>query len=169
MDREWWEYGEEHLVKVYDTFIRWLKSSGYGMEWADDPDPAVLCDVFESHWGGHFGIAASANDLRFDMDPQDWFDIADYLNHWDPSDMSVEFKMFDWMCKRYKREHTMTWRDLMVRIGELPENELDEPAMVWIAEDEFIYDGGHPIVGLSRYDADGQDGTDNQASLDIGY
>ena len=99
-EREWWEYGETCLVKVYEALIGWLRESGDTMDWADDS--AVWCDVMVSGWGGPDGYAAHANDLRFDMDLFDGLDMADYLNHWDTSDRPAYQKLADWMCERWK-------------------------------------------------------------------
>ena len=97
MERNWWEIGEDDLTIVYDIFMDLLESEDDDMRWADDS--AVWCEVFEGKYG-----EPSSWSLPF---PIDWLVVSDFLNHWDTSDRQVYFKMFDWMCDRWKEKHDM--------------------------------------------------------------
>ena len=184
MERNWWEYGEDWCHELYDRYMSHLHEQGDEFDWVDDS--AVWVEVIEIEWY-HIRNMQGCTDLRFDADPTDWMDVADYLNHWDVSDRPTLHKLADWMCNRYKKENStmpkhmkelrtaspddkyaLTWRDLMVRIEELPEDELDMPAEVWVYGDTEFYDGGHPVYGLNPYDAGAPIGPCNHSSIDIG-
>ena len=65
------------------------------------------------------------------------------------------------------RPPEMTWRDLMARINELPENVLDMPALVWVDPANKGADGECRIVNLSPFNADEPIGESNRLCIDF--
>lgn len=65
------------------------------------------------------------------------------------------------------RPPEITWRDLMVRINELPEDVLDMPALVWVDPANKNADGERRVIDLSPYDADQPIGEGNRLCIDF--
>lgn len=66
-----------------------------------------------------------------------------------------------------RRPPEMTWRDLMVRISELPEDILDTPALVWVDSANKGADGECRIIDISPFDADKPASKDNRPCIDF--
>ena len=66
-----------------------------------------------------------------------------------------------------KRPPEITWRDLMVRINELPEDVLDMPALVWVDPANKGADGECRVIDLSPFNADEPVGEDNRLCIDF--
>lgn len=66
-----------------------------------------------------------------------------------------------------ERPAEITWRDLMVCIGELPEDVLDMPALVWVDPADKDADGECRVIDLSPFDADQPISKDNRLCIDF--
>lgn len=65
------------------------------------------------------------------------------------------------------RPPEMTWRGLMARINELPDDVLDMPALVWVDHANKGADGECRIIDLSPYDVGEPVSEDNRLCIDF--
>ena len=127
---DFWDYGKTHCMRMYQRIV-WGKLSNEIKSWADDP--AVWLEVIEESKCWEV------------IDPLDWCEVADFLNHYDKRETQTLFKLADWMCGHWKATH-LTWRLLKEKLDELPDDLLDERVYLDVPYDSDLQEGSLAFV-----------------------
>lgn len=154
----------ETSIKYSDKTFEDVMKYNEGVEWHIEGDRIEVWYDTESHEEvvyRRFGEVLCMYD-RFDTYTRNDCD--------EPIEMQISTILKDEaLAKGYpeKRPPEMTWRDLMVRINELPESVLDMPALVWVDPANKGADGECRVVDLSPYDTDQPIGDGNRLCIDF--